>query len=209
MWQCYNSQYLGKDEIFGWLPELAQKYLSTLALLSFDSFPASHQESAEAFALFACISQLNQRQKYAPTPATWSLYSSSNHSKSFQEPVCLPSSPSSSKHNLFWAAAIPFSPYCYRVTMTPLSMVAAVARVSAFFYAPLLFLAPALQSKVQWWGFHLSMRVSLGFQPVLALFCSHHSGLDSKALAYLLQTYSSAVLQLKNWSNLESKLAIT
>lgn len=66
MWQRCNSQRgLGEDKIFGWLLELTQKHLSG-PLLSFESFPASYQESINAFILFACISEINQRHKYVP-----------------------------------------------------------------------------------------------------------------------------------------------
>jgi len=82
---------------------------------------------------------------------------------------------------------------------------------SAFImHLSLVYSCSSSESKVWWWGFHLSTRVSLRFQTVLAPFHNHHSGLDSRALAYLLQTYPSALLQLKNSSNLlESRLAIT
>lgn len=67
-WQCYNSQYLGKDEIFGWLPELAQKCLSSLALSSFERVFLIHIRSLQKLLLCLLVFHKSTRGTNMPPP---------------------------------------------------------------------------------------------------------------------------------------------
>lgn len=68
MWQCYNSQHLGKDEIFGWLPELAQKYLSSLAPLRFARVFLLHIRSLQKLSLCLFLFHKSIRGTNMPHP---------------------------------------------------------------------------------------------------------------------------------------------
>lgn len=79
---------------------------------------------------FVCLYFTNQPEaQICPHPChTQSLLEFKLQQDFLSTTLCLSSSPSSSRHNLFWAAAISCSLYRYGVTMAPPSM---VSRVSA------------------------------------------------------------------------------
>lgn len=162
MFQCYNSQYLGKDEIFGCLPEQAQE--ASKLLRSFSGFTL---EIYRSFHLH--VQQKSIKWNYSRY--TQLLLEFKSHQEFLSITVQLPSSPFCCRHNLFRAAAISCSVlftlllWSYNGTHPQQQQQFPGLQHVCAPYAPLIFtLALALQKKVQWCCFHLLRRVSFRFQ---------------------------------------------
>lgn len=97
MFQCYNSQYLGKDEIFGCLPEQARE--ASKLLRSFFCFTLEIYRSFHLHVQHKSI-------KWNYSRYTQLLLEFKSHQEFLSITVQLPSSPFCCRHNLFRAAAI-------------------------------------------------------------------------------------------------------